>query len=196
VGYINLTLNPGFNLVANQLVASPNNKLDTVLPGVPAESQVQKFIGTGFNVDIYDGAAWLDNATGNPSATTVSPGEGFMFFNPGGAPITSTLVGEVRTGNGLTVPVVPGFNFLSSIVPQEISLTAANGFAQVSEMQYQTLKADGSGFDILINDGAGWLDNSTGNPADARPRVGQGFVIFNPDAVNHNWVRDFNPNTP
>jgi hypothetical protein len=194
VGYINLNLRPGFNLIANQLNGSPNNKLDTVLPGVPVESQVQKFTGTGFNVDIYDGTAWLDNATGNPSVTTVSPGEGFFFFNPGNSAVPATLVGEVVTGTGLTVPIGPGFSLVSSIVPQDISLTAANGFQQVVEMQYQTF--NGTGFDILINDGTGWLDNATGNPADARPTVGQGFFIFNPDNVNHNWVRDFNPNTP
>jgi hypothetical protein len=193
VGYINLNLRPGYSLIANQLVATPNNKLDTVLPGVPIESQVQKFTGTGFNVDIYDGTAWLDNATGNPSATTVSPGEGFFFFNPTGSAITSTLVGEVRTGNGLTVPLGPGYSLVSSIVPQDISLTAANGFPQRLEMQYQSFT--GTGFNVLINDGTGWLDNATGDPADARPTVGQGFFIFNPGALV-NWVRDFNPNSP
>src|SRR5882672_2548950 len=96
VGYINLTMKPGFNLVANQLKASPDNKLNSVLPAAPLESQVLKFANNNYSTDISDGSVWLDNATGNPSATTVSPGEGFFFYNPGTVNSTATLVGEVR----------------------------------------------------------------------------------------------------
>jgi hypothetical protein len=102
------------------------------------------------------------------------------------------LVGEVRTGTGLTVPLAPGFSLVSSIVPQDISLTAANGFTQLLEMQYLTFNAMTQNYnDALINDGTGWLNSITGNPADARAVVGQGFFVFNPDGVNHNWVRNF-----
>jgi hypothetical protein len=192
VGYINVPLGPGYSLIANQLNASPNNQLNTVIPTAPVLSQVQKFTGTGFNVDLFDGTGWVDGNTGDPSTTTVSPGEGFFFFNPEAA-FTTTLVGEVRTGNGLSVPLGPGYSLISSIVPQEISLTAANGFPQVVLMQYQSY--NGAGFDVLLNDGTGWVDANTGDPADARPKVGQGFFIFNPEAAV-NWTRDFNPNTP
>jgi hypothetical protein len=185
-------MKPGFNLVANQLNASPNNGLNTVLPTVPIESQVLKFSAGNYGSDIFDGSAWLDAGTGNPTTTTVSPGEGFFFFNPGAADLPVTLVGEVRTGAGLTVPLAPGFSLVSSIVPQDISLTAANGFTQLLEMQYLTFNAMTQNYnDALINDGTGWLNSITGDPADARPVVGQGFFIFNPDSVNHNWVRTF-----
>jgi hypothetical protein len=197
VGYVNLTLAPGFNLVANQLTATPNNRLDTVLPAAALESQVLKFGNNTYSSDISDGTSWLDAGTGDPSTTTVSPGEGFFFFNPGAAPVTSTLVGEVRTGNGLTVSLPAGFSLDSSIVPQDISLTAANGFPQVLEMQYLTFNSATQNYNTaLINDGTGWLDSLTGDPADARPLVGQGFFIFNPGATALNWTRDFNPNTP
>jgi hypothetical protein len=197
VGYVNLTLRPGFNLVANQLVASPNNQLDTVLPAAALESQVLKFANNNYSSDISDGTSWLDAGTGNPSTTTVSPGEGFFFFNPGNAAVTSTLVGEVRTGNGLTVPLPPGFSLDSSIVPQDISLTAANGFPQVLEMQYLTFNATTQNYNTaLINDGTGWLDSLTGDPANATPTVGQGFFIFNPGNTTLSWTRNFNPNTP
>jgi hypothetical protein len=172
VGYINLTLKPGFNLVANQLKASPNNKLDTVLPAAPLETQVLKFANNNYSSDISDGTSWLDAGSGNPSTTTVAPGEGFFYFNP-------------------------GFALVSSIVPQDISLTAANGFPQVLEEQYLTFNAMTQNYNVaLINDGTGWLDSNTGNPADARPVVGQGFFIFNPGNSALNWARDFNPNTP
>jgi len=194
VGYINLTMKPGFNLVANQLKASPNNKLDSVLPAAPLESQVLKFVNNDYVIDISDGANWLDNATGNPSATTVTPGEGFFFLNPGNADTTVTLVGEVTTGNNLGVALAPGFNLVSSIVPQQIDLTAANGFPQVLETQFLTYNPVTQNYNtILINDGTGWLNNENGDPAVATAAVGQGFFIFNPGAA-FNWTRSFNPN--
>lgn len=198
VGYINLTMKPGFNLVANQLKASPNNKLDSVLPAAPLESQVLKFANNNYTTDISDGATWVDNATGNASLTTVSPGEGFFFFNPGAADSSVTLVGEVTTGNGLNVPMASGFNLVSSVVPQQISLTAANGFPQVVELQYLTFNSGTQNYNTtLINAGPvdGWLNNETGDPVAApAPAVGQGFFVFNPGATTLNWTRNFNPN--
>jgi len=194
VGYINLTMKPGFNLVANQLNASPNNKLDSVLPAAALESQVLKFSNNNYSADISDGTTWLDAATGNPSATTVGPGEGFFFFNPGAVDVSTTLVGEVKTG-ATTVTLNPGFNMVSTVVPQELSLTAANGFPQVLEAQYLTFNAATQGYNAgLINDGSAWLDAATGDPADAKPVVGQAFFFFNPGDANLSWARSFNPN--
>jgi len=195
VGYINLTLRPGFNLVANQLNASPNNQLGSVFPNAPADSQIQLFANNNYTSFFHDGSGWID-FDGNPATATVSPGEGFFFFNPGATPLTTTLVGEVRIGNGLTVPVPPGFSLISSIVPQDISLTPANGFQPVADMQLQKYTGVGPDFyEFFFHDGTGWIDFD-GNPADARLLVGQSGFVFNPTTSNLNWVRDFNPNTP
>lgn len=194
VGYINLTMKPGFNLVANQLKASPNNKLDTILPAAAIESQVLKFANNNYNSDISDGANWVDAGSGNPSTTTVSPGEGFFYFNAGATDTAVTLVGEVTTGNNLTVPFPPGFSLVSSIVPQAISLSAANGFPQVLEAQYLTFDAVTQKYVGLINDGTDWQNAESGVVTPAVPAVGQGFFLFNPGATTFNWVRSFNPN--
>jgi hypothetical protein len=196
VGYINLTMKPGFNMVANQLKASPNNHLNSVLPSVPLESQVLKFVNGNYTADVSDGSAWFDNSTGNPSTTTVSPGEGFFFFNPNATDVTTTLVGEVTTGNNLSVSLNPGFNLVSSIVPQDIDVTAANGFPLVLELQYLTFNAATQNYNAaLVTDGADWFNNETGDPTPApRPTVGQGFFVFNPGNTTLNWSRNFNPN--
>lgn len=194
VGYINLSMAPGFNLVANQLNASPNNRLNSVLPGAALESQVLKFANNNYSSDISDGTEWLDANTGNPSTTTVGPGEGFFFFNPGAAAVPVTLVGEVKTGSS-TVALNPGFSLVSSVVPQELDLTPANGVADVLEAQYLTFNSGTQNYNgALINDGSGWLDANTGDPAVARPAVGQGFFYFNPGATALSWTRTFNPN--
>jgi hypothetical protein len=195
VGYVNLTMKPGFNLVANPLTAgTPANSLNAVLPAAPLETQVLKFANNNYSSDISDGTTWLDAGTGDPSTTVVAPGQGFFYFNPAATDRTVTLVGEVTKGNNLTVPIPPGFSLVSSITPQDISLTAANGFTQLLEMQYLTFNSMTQNYDVgLINDGTQWLNSVTGDPADAHPLVGQGFFIFNPDSVAHNWVRNFNP---
>ena len=195
VGYINLPMAPGFTLATSQLKASPNNSLNNVLPSVATESQVLKFSNNNYSTDIFDGSAWLDNNTGDPSTTTVSPGEGFFFFNPNPTAATVTLVGEVTTGNGLTVTLGSGFTLAGSIVPQSIALDPANGFNDVLEMQYLTFNSATQNYNTtLINDGTGWLNNETGDPVpDPTPAVGQGFFIFNPGAAVQ-WTRNFNPN--
>lgn len=190
VGYYNLTMKPGFNLVANQLNTS-NNTLNAVLPAAPIESQVLTYANNAYTIDISDGTAWVDANTGDPSTTSVAPGKGFFYFNPATADATVTFVGEVTQGTGLTVTNKPGFNLVSSIVPQAIPLTAANGFPQVLEMQYLTFANPPGAYNILINDGTAWVDANTGDPASAAPAVGQGFFIFNPGTTDVLWTRDF-----
>lgn len=195
VGYINLTMKPGFNLVANQL-KNGNNNLSTILPGAANEAQVLKFANNNYNIDITDGVDWFDFNTGEPSTTTVNPGEGFFFFQPNAAgSSTVTLVGEVTTGNGLSVSFPRGFSLVSSIVPQQIDLTSANGFPLVNEAQFLTFNPDSQSFNtILITDGVEWFNFDSGETEVASAGVGQGFFFFNPTTSALNWTRNFNPN--
>lgn len=190
VGYVNLTMPPGFSLVANQLNKS-NNTLNAVLPSVPSDSLVYTFANNIYTVDIFDGSVWLDANSGNPSTTVIQPGKGFFFNNPNATPVTVTLVGEVPQGTN-TVALVPGYTLISSVVPQQLSLVASNGFPQVSDMLY--LSFSNNAYSTLVNDGSQWLDANSGNPTDAKPAVGQGFFINNPNATSVNWTRSFSVN--
>jgi hypothetical protein len=176
-----------------------NNGLNAVLPSAPLLAQVLTLVNNNYNIDVCDGAGgWFDNATGDPSTTTIPPGKGFFFGNPGAGDLVVTLVGEVPQGNTLTVSLTPGLNFVAGIVPQSLSLSAANGFPQVLLMQYQTYNRVTQSYDILVNGGPGdpnWYNNDTGDPADARAEVGLGFFIQNPGSTV-NWTRCFNVNTP
>jgi hypothetical protein len=193
VGYINSTMRPGFNMVANQLNRTPNNSLNNVITGVPIESQVLKFSNNNYQLELFDGTTWI-KSDGAPGTLSASPGEGFFFFNPEGANITVTLVGEVPQGTGLTVPLPAGFALISSIVPQAVSLTPANGFPNVLEMQFLVFNAATQTYDPpLFNDGSGWI-LSDGTPVAApAPAVGTGFFIFNPGGTV-NWTRNFSVN--
>jgi hypothetical protein len=193
VGYINLTLKPGFNLIANQLKASPDNKLDTILPAAPLLSAVYKFstVSQNFTIELSDGSNWF-TPEGNPGTITLAPGEGAFYFNPDPANQVKTLVGEVQQGSS-TVTMKPGFNLVSTVVPQELSLTLANGFPQELLAQYMPYNTTTQAFDLIINDGTGWF-TPEGAPVDAKPKVGEGWFYFNPTAGNQLWTRTFNAN--
>jgi len=195
VGYINLTMKPGYNMVANQLNRTAANKLNDVITGVPIESQVLKFdnASNSYVIEFFDGATWI-TPEGNPGSLDAKPGSGLFFFNPGGADLTVTLVGEVPQGNGLTVALPGGYSLISSIVPQQIALTAANGFPQTLEAQFLSFNAATQTYsEPLFNDGTGWI-TPNGDPVPApSPAVGQGFFYFNPGAAA-SWTRNFSVN--
>jgi hypothetical protein len=194
VGYINLTMVPGFNLVANQLNRMPNNSLNDVITRAPLESQVLKFVNNNYQLELFDGAAWI-KPDGSPGTLSASPGEGLFFFNPDTANVTVTLLGEVPQGNSLTVPLLPGFSMVSSIVPQAVPLTPENGFPYVLELQIifwdpptQTYRPP------VFNDGSIWiLPDGTPVPPPTPP-VGTGFFVFNPQSTTANWTRNFSVN--
>lgn len=196
VGYINLTMRPNFNLVANQLTRTPNNKLNNVITGVPGDSQVLKFDNASNNyiLEVFDGTKWI-TPEGADGTLTADPGSGLFFFNPDVANLTVTLVGEVPQGTALTVPLPPNFSLVSSIVPQSIALTAANGFPQLADAQYLSFNSTTQNYDDpIVNDGTQWI-TIEGNPVPPpTPAVGQGFFFFNPNTTTANWTRAFSVN--
>jgi hypothetical protein len=203
VGYVNLTMKRGFNLVANQLDATPDNKLSSVLPSVPNGSQALKFVNNNYTRDdfsIADGG-WIDAETLEPSVRTVSPGEGFFYYNPTAGDLTVTTVGQVRTGNGLSVPLAGnGFSLISGITPQDLTLnnTPPNTFPVVAGVQYLSHNATSQDYNVRLDYDAtdGWVNSETLDPVAAPViTVGQGVFTYNPGAAT-SWTRNFNPNNP
>ena len=193
VGRINLMMVPGFNLVANQLNRTPNNSLRNVIPRAPVESQVLKFVNNNYQMELFDGTAWI-KADGSPGTLSTSPGEGFFFFNPDPTNVTVTLEGDVPRGDPrLCMP--PGFSLVSSILPQAVSLSPGDLLPTVIELQFlswdpatQTYKPP------IFYDGSGWIHpDGTPVPPPAAP-LGTGFFIFNPGPVPICWTRIFTVN--
>ena len=206
VGYVNLTLKPKFNLVANQLIRSPDATLATLFPSVPAECQVFTYSGGLYKSEIFlpaDGG-WLDSITGVPSTTTLNPGQGFFFYNASvpAADITVTLVGDVPQGDvGISFPQF--FTLAASKVPQAITLTPANGLPDRLEAQFLTYDSATQSYNTaLFNDGGptanppgiGWANSITGDPVTPTLTVGQGFFMYNPSPTPYVWTRTFSVN--
>jgi hypothetical protein len=194
VGYVNLSISPGFNLVANQLkvAGTPANALSAVIPTAPEETEVLKYVSGNYTKDIFLGGAWLNAVSGDPSTTTISPGEGFFYNHVGATPTTVTLVGEVTLGAS-TVPLGAGFNLVSTVVPQAIELTPANSFPVVEEMEVLTHNAATAKYNTSsIYLGGEWLNSVTGLAQVPAPAVGQGYFVNNVGPAT-SWTRTFTP---
>jgi len=192
VGYVNVPITGGYNLIVNQLDVDGVDNVNTVLTnGTPDQTQLFTWNGTGFNpsVTFFAGTGWLDlNNGGNPATNNVPPGNAFFLFNPGGA-ATITLVGQVSSSTN-HIPVTAGYGFYG-VVPPLASDLDTNGFPAEDQMQFFTFGsgAYSSGFTFFA--GTGWLDlNNGGAQVFPTPAVGQGFLIFNPDAAT-TWTQTF-----
>jgi hypothetical protein len=185
VGYVNTTLKPGYNLVSNPLIAA-DNKISTLFTGVPNQTQVYKFNGTGFTTATYSTilGGW------NPPAAadqTVVPGEGVFVRNPTAADITVTFVGEVPQGPASNTTIPAGLSIKSSTVPQsgtaaELGFPAANQ-DQIYQFNPVTQKYSTSTYSTILG---GW------NPALGTLNVGE--AIFVRKNVAAAWDRNFSVN--
>jgi len=116
VGYVNVTIVPGLNMVANQLDADgtgTNNTLLGVFGGYPwtGGTTIYKFVG-GSPVPY----TFSHGAFGGAAGVSMNPGEGCFIYSTATTNITVTTVGQVLQGtwtNNLTPPIT----LVSSIAP-------------------------------------------------------------------------------
>ena len=182
VGYINLSLSQGFNMIANQLVA-PSYTLSSLIPNPPLGTQIYKFSpGSGFAVSTFDelDAVWLPN--GNE---TLNLGRGVWINVP--SAYTLTFVGEVPQGT-LTTPTTTGFNMVASQVPQVGSVSTLGLVPGLGDVVYRY--TPGSGFAVFTFDelDAVWL------PSEPSLNVGEAVWLLRASGSPSSWVRTFNVN--
>lgn len=121
VGYVNLEVAPGFQMIANPLNAA-DNSVGALLPNVENGTTLYKFDpATGYSINSFIFGAW-----GDPTQELV-PGEGAFIQNPSANPQTLTFVGEVPQGN-LTQQVPAGFSIQAGQVPQEGGIESVHEF--------------------------------------------------------------------
>jgi hypothetical protein len=204
VGYVNLTLKPGYNLISNPLNGT-NNNLNTIIPVAPDNSlsirwnpTTQSFAGSDTYFDLGDPAdnGWYDSGF-NKTATTIAPGEGFFILNSALTDYVMTFVGEVPQGN-LTNTIPANYSFKGAIVPQSVDILSV-GFPPIDNLLYfgwnAVAQAYGGAFtyfDLGNPTDNGFYDSGFNKVAVA-PAVGQGFVIFNPGPTAQ-WGQTFSVN--
>ncbi len=220
VGYINVTIPPGFSIITDPLVGSPDNTLNTILPNNnsnpgTAQSSLGNLVvyqltpqGT-FNEDFAFSYSpgWLNGGT-----IAVNPGTAIFVDNPGvnGSPVTLnvTFVGSVpSSASGLFTNVLnPGFNLVGSIIP-------VSGDLQTSPiLNLPNLNTSGgsapstlgtsSGGDVVYfyNNSQGTFNESfaysyspgwVGGNDPVITSVSQGFYFDNVSSSPYSWVENF-----
>jgi hypothetical protein len=188
VGFINKDCPANaWTLIANQLNGTNNNLL-TILPSVPAGTEVWMWDGVGqtFNQMVFvdPTSGWLDVGLGDFNNTfQVPPGTGIFVHNVATTNFTITLVGEVpqNATAPLTQTIYPGFTLLGSIPPVSKSLsdTATYNFPAVSGMNlwFWDLPAAPQNWTQYNYTGTLWIDVGLGDVGDPTPAVGAGFWV-------------------
>jgi hypothetical protein len=191
VGYVNLTLKNGYNLIGNPLNATNNNNINAVLPSVPDFSVLLTWNAAAqqFNqADLYFGG-WFDG-NNQPSQTRLDPGQAFFFQNQTGGDVTVTFVGEVLQGR-LTNHIGANFGFYASQVPQAGKLSELL-FPGLDFMSFNAWNAPDQRYHPAYLYFAQWYDPDN-NPNDPFIGVAEGFLISNPN-FPVTWARTFSVN--
>jgi len=139
VGFINVTLPPGYSIVTCPLICSPDNTIATLLNNSSGAYQSGSKSGKVYQYDNGVGYSATDTASVASGGTagwslngteTINPGQAVFFFNPvnlrTGTNMLATFVGVVPQANiapaanfpnGMTNFLVPGYNLVGSMIP-------------------------------------------------------------------------------
>jgi hypothetical protein len=137
IGFINQTILPGTNLIANHLFqvndySYPQNTAQGLtalinfygLPTPPDGLEIQKWNGAGFDAVAWNQSLtrWLPNGD-----MTLLPGQATFFINPSNAAASIPFMGLVAPAT-TTNSISPGASFLSSILPKAGRIQTDLGF--------------------------------------------------------------------
>lgn len=110
VGYVNLTLQPGFTLVVNTFFWGSGATVSDVLGSLPDGMAIYQVASNGFTANAIL-SRWTKPDAPLPLADV------FFVLNPFGFPITLTMVGEVAQGD-LQQALPAGYSIAGSMIPQ------------------------------------------------------------------------------
>jgi len=204
VGYINLTLYPGFNIISCPLIGSPDNTENTLLnnsTGIYNSDFIYYYNATTGGYTIVQGKTVGTSGTGwnDLGTNTLNPGTAAWFQNQSGSNITVTFVGTVPTGP-YTNNLGNGFNLVGSVVPMSgdiysntLSLQTNVGIGDqvfIFNASNQTYSIYGPAKSAALahNGGSPW-PVATGDPV--LSAVGQGFWYDNTSGATEPWIEDY-----
>jgi hypothetical protein len=187
VGYINVDVWPGYNLLANafaeDLVLQGSYDFSTASGEPIAGLTVYKYVREthSFETSVYD-----------PSSRTfsrplrIASGEGFFVFNPAGTAVTLTQVGSISQGT-ITYSLGKGLHLLGAKVPRRGPISEVLQMPPIPGAQVY-LVGKGGGYQIFTYDefGEGWI------PFEPWIVPGEGFWLRLPEAAT--WSHEFQVN--
>lgn len=181
VGFVNLTLGPGWQLIANPLISS-NNTVPALFSSAPNGVSVLKWDPAQQRFISHDRLGnWPDQDV------TLLPGEGCFFHNPFGTNMVQTFVGDVS--NHLVPPMLPhGFSLQSVPKPYHGPIPAPYGLLPPAR---RIPPADRDGIflwslnaraylEYTFLEGLGWIALPEGDVQDPQVNVAESFFYYNP----------------
>ena len=199
VGYYNVTVSTGWNLLANQLNQT-NLNANYVLGGPPADGSLLYRYDPA-NQTYFDAATYVAQLGWYPKSGDLNDpvldlplGEGFFIWTP--TNWIATFVGEVEQGS-LINPLLANYSLKGSIVPQAGLLQTDLFFPPYAGDQvWRWVAAAFSPYTYDASNGA-WVSS------EPPLNVGEGFILYRSPAeatTNHWWARNFTvqdvPNPP
>lgn len=183
MGYVNVPLVNGYNLIANPLDDGNGNQLTNILSGanLANKSSVTTWNGTSYNTGIGKiTGGWGGNVS-------LPPGTGFFLKNSGAA-TTNTFVGSVvvPSGSSYTNILVSGYSLVGSVIPFAGDATTDTNInlGSAALANKSSLISWNSGTQTF-DTGVGKITGGWG--ATFPIAVGQGFFIKN-SSTDANWV--------
>jgi hypothetical protein len=208
VGYINVNVPTGFSIIADQLYATnqqTSQSVDAIFGptllngGATTADPYTGVILFLWNNGAFSPALSVQQTAGAPfwsSAplavnSSFNPGQAAFIYNPN-QPFTITFVGQVPQGT-VTNQLSPGFNLVSSIIPQtgalDTDLLAAPG---LQDIVFIWSNGGYNAADQWESVGGPGFWSSGFGPTNV---VGTGFFYYNASStVTNSWVRTFNVN--
>lgn len=191
VGYVNMTLVPGFQLVANPLnnTAANGNTVGVLFgTSLPEGSAIYKFVNGKYDPSNFynDLDGWTQPNQG------LAPGEGTFLKLAGTVNKTVTFVGDVvqnpAAGQKVTITLNKGYNMVASKVPQAGKLQTDLGYVPMEgDRVYKFTPGVGYENTYSYNDLDGWMQGATAKEPSLA--VGEGVWLYSPNGGT--WERDF-----
>jgi hypothetical protein len=212
VGYVNIVLLPGLNLVTAPLKGTAGDfdadSINTVLvKTTPVLDGGCSFLPWDPNNHVYNPSPavaggdgyWYNDTYEYFATNTVTPGEGFFINCLNTTNVVLTMVGEVSMTNAVTE--VAGLGFYGDAVPAAVDL-ATNGFPiTVTGSSLKWWDAQNQAFsgtpligvtaEDLGGDQAAFMNEEYTEFLPAIPNVGQGFIYQNLDENPSVWNRGY-----
>jgi hypothetical protein len=185
VGYANVALKAGFNMVGNPFVTA-SSTLESLIPSPPDQTVVYPYDNGGYSGPFtYFGAP--DNIW-DPAGGVITFGHGAFIFAP--SAFTITFVGEVQQGAPIHNAFIPGFNMLSSKVPQQADIASLGLSSPPDQTAVYTYDADTGYHGPWTYFGA---PDNIWDPADIPVlKIGEAMWLNSPTAGD--WTRTFSVN--
>jgi hypothetical protein len=191
VGYVNLTLTNGYNLVANQLDydgTGTNNTLVTCIgTNLPNGTQAYAYVAGSYVFATYSASAQKWSGNTNACNAALSVGHGLFIKIPSSAtyPQTLTEVGNVIIGTNVN-NIAAGYQLCSYAFPISGSIqTGLNYTPTHGDRVYVYNPVTASYTFSTFNSGTTWVGGA--------PNLSVGQAVFLQAAANTNWTQIFTP---